>query len=88
MPAYDYHCPTNGRTLEVKHRMLEELRTWGELCAKAELPLGDTPPEAPVERLVSETAVRMGAGGSAASYSAPAPSCGAGGCGAGHCGFN
>ena len=86
MPAYDYHCPTNGRVLEIKHRMTEELHTWGELCARAEIPLGETPAEAPIERLASTTAVRMGAGSSGSA--APAPSCATGGCAGGFCGLN
>ena len=35
MPAYDYHCETNGRTVEVSHTMTTLLQTWGELCDTA-----------------------------------------------------
>ena len=31
MPAYDYHCETNGRTVEVSHTMTTLLQTWGGL---------------------------------------------------------
>lgn len=67
MPSYDYHCPTNGRVVEVKHRMSESLGTWGEVCEKAGLELGETPPEAPVERWIAESGcVGLGGGGVAA----------------------
>ena len=48
MPTYDYRCNTNGRVLEVSHRMSENLSTWGELCRQAGVETGDTPAEAPV----------------------------------------
>ena len=53
MPYYEYHCAGNGRTLEVRHGMNEELRTWGELVARAGGEAGGTPVDAPVERLMS-----------------------------------
>ena len=52
MPMYDYLCPANGRTVEVVHGMSVRLTTWGELCAHARLDAGDTPADAPVQRLV------------------------------------
>jgi hypothetical protein len=52
MPMYDYHCEANGRTVEVVHSMSKRLETWGELCALAGLERGDTPADAPVQRLV------------------------------------
>jgi hypothetical protein len=63
MPNYDYHCPANGRTVEVFHGMGERLRTWGEVCARASIGGGSTPASAPVERalgtgIVRETASR------------------------------
>lgn len=76
MPTYDYRCDTNGRVVEVAHRMSETLSTWGELCAKAGVDLGDTPAESPVHRLatggnvLSKTSLGSGA----------APACGTGGC--------
>lgn len=53
MPYYEYRCSENGMTVEVRHGMDEELTTWGELCARADVPRGDTPPGAPIERLMS-----------------------------------
>jgi predicted nucleic acid-binding Zn ribbon protein len=53
MPYYEYHCGSNGRTLEVRHRMNERLTTWGEVVERAGAEKGDTPTEAPVERLMS-----------------------------------
>ena len=53
MPYYEYHCATNGRTLEVRHGMAERLETWGELVDRAGADGGDTPRSAAVERLLS-----------------------------------
>jgi len=53
MPYYEYHCGSNGRTLEVRHGMDEHLNTWGEVAERAGAETGDTPSEAPVERLMS-----------------------------------
>lgn len=53
MPHYEYHCPDNGRTLEVYHGMSDRLQTWGELCAKAECDVGTTPANAAIERVIS-----------------------------------
>ncbi|MCG5530915.1 zinc ribbon domain-containing protein [Halorhodospira halochloris] len=57
MPTYDYRCPSNGEVIEVRHSMDEQLTTWGELCQAAERELGDTPADAPVERLLSAASV-------------------------------
>lgn len=51
MPTYDYRCDANGRVVEVKHAMSDSLGTWGELCERAGIDAGDTPPEAAVSRL-------------------------------------
>jgi hypothetical protein len=84
MPSYDYRCEQNGQVVEVRHKMSEKLATWGELCALAGLETGETPPDAPVVRLIT--------GGSVVSRSAlsnpEAPACGAGGCAGGMCGLN
>ena len=83
MPTYDYHCSSNNRTLEVRHRMSEQVRTWGELCALAGVEAGDTPVDAPVERLAT--------GGQVVSSGAlkdSVPPCSSGSCcGGGGCGF-
>lgn len=52
MPIYEYHCPDNGLHVELVHSMKDTIATWGELCAAAGLDLGDTPTDAPVERLL------------------------------------
>ena len=57
MPKYDYLCAANGRTVEVQHRMSEEVSSWGQLCAMAGLPLDDTPAETPVAKLLTATAI-------------------------------
>ena len=53
MPYYEYHCASNGRTVEVRHSMSERLATWGEVARATGLDAGDTPSDAPVERLMS-----------------------------------
>jgi hypothetical protein len=50
MPVYEYFCETNGRSVEVRHSMSESIASWGDLCRLAEIPVGDTPADAPVER--------------------------------------
>lgn len=75
MPYYEYRCGANGRTVEVRHAMSEQLSTWGEVATAAGLPVGDTPAETPVERLMSVASVGSGADAG--------PTAGFGGCGAG-----
>jgi hypothetical protein len=67
MPTYDYHCPPNGRVVEVSHKLAETIATWGELCKRAGLPLAGTSSRARVERLIT--------GGPCG-----APACGRGSC--------
>lgn len=86
MPSYDYRCEHTGRVYEVKHAMAHKATTWGELCALGGLEPGDTPVDAPVERLLSAAGVV----GARALRNPAAPSCGAAnGCGAsGSCAYN
>lgn len=82
MPTYDYLCETNGRVIEVKHRMSEILSTWGELCEQAGLEAGDTPPDSPVQRLATGgQVVKSGRLGDASPPCASGPCCGGGACG-------
>jgi hypothetical protein len=85
MPTYDYRCDANGQVLEVTHRMSETLATWGDLCQRAGIEPGDTPPESPVHRLATGgNVISSGNLGSGA-----APACGTGGCcPSGVCGLN
>ncbi|MCP5149307.1 MAG: zinc ribbon domain-containing protein [Chromatiales bacterium] len=63
MPAYDYHCDANGRTVEVTHPIDVTLRFWGEVCYVAQIPLGDTDPLAAVHRVITGApAVHVSAG--------------------------
>ena len=62
MPVYEYYCADNGRSIEVVHSMKVSLYTWGELCREAEVSPGDTPPEAPVERILFPAALATPAG--------------------------
>jgi hypothetical protein len=87
MPTYDYRCDTNGQVVEINHRMSERLSTWGELCARAEIPCGDTPADAPVHRVANGG--NLISSNSLGSGVAPAPACGTGGCcPTGMCGLN
>jgi len=84
MPTYDYRCDANGQVVEVRHRMSEKLTTWAELCALSGQDPGDTPADAPVQRLAT--------GGQIVSSNAlkdTAPPCAAGTacCGGGACGL-
>ena len=56
MPYYEYQCAANGRTVEVRHSMSEELTTWGQLVDRAAVDPGDTPSDAPVQRILSTPA--------------------------------
>jgi hypothetical protein len=85
MPTYDYRCEANGLTVEVKHRISEEVFTWGELCKLAGIEAGDTAANSPVKRLATGGQVvkssNLGSSG--------APSCNSGPCcGGGMCGLN
>ncbi|MFP4147549.1 MAG: zinc ribbon domain-containing protein [Halorhodospira sp.] len=80
MPTYDYRCPSNGEVVEVQHGMDEHISTWGELCHATGRDPGDTPAEAPVERLISGGSV-LSSGGR--SEPEPAPTC----CPGGTCGL-
>lgn len=85
MPTYDYFCETNGQVLEVKHAMSESVTTWGELCERAGIACGDTPPEALVTKLATggQVVKRSSLG------SGTAPACNTGGCcGGGVCGLS
>jgi len=54
MPTYDYHCKTNDQIIEVKHSMKEKLKTWGELCGKAGIDIGNTPAETEISRIITK----------------------------------
>lgn len=84
MPTYTYHCATNGRTLEVKHRMSESVSTWGELCAAAGLAQDGTPAESPVAKVLRPTFVAGGKGDELAGL----PGGSTGGCHGGACGHS
>ena len=58
MPVYEYHCPSNGRVVEVAHSMAHSVETWKDLCLLLQEDMGDTEGQAPVERLISTTIVR------------------------------
>ena len=86
MPTYEYQCARNGRVVEVRHKMDERLRTWGELCERAGINGDETDPRAPVEKLISAGFIGTASAGPAESPCG-APVCGGGGCGGGICGL-
>ncbi len=57
MPSFDFHCPANGQTIEVMLKLHETIVTWGELCARKGIPLGDTPADAPIEKRFTSSVV-------------------------------
>lgn len=52
MPTYDYHCAANDRVISVMHKMADSVSTWGEVCTKAGLELGDTSADSPVVKRI------------------------------------
>ena len=54
MPSYDYFCDENGVTIEVVHAMSDRLQTWGELCERAGLELGETDACATVRLVITK----------------------------------
>lgn len=64
MPVYDYFCDSNQRTVEVQHPMNVTLRTWGEVCYAAQIPLGETDPLATVRKLIRAPNISIPTGNS------------------------
>jgi predicted nucleic acid-binding Zn ribbon protein len=52
MPAYDYHCEANDKTIEVRHSITATLTTWSDLCEAAGIDLGNTSADAAVKRAI------------------------------------
>jgi len=52
MLTYEYHCPTNGQTLRVRHSIKEKLLTWGELIERSGIEIENdaTPADTPIRR--------------------------------------
>jgi len=69
MLTYQYHCPANNRTVDVRHGMKERLTTWGDVCQRAGIDPGQTPADAEVERLISGGLLGSVAGGTQTSAS-------------------
>jgi predicted nucleic acid-binding Zn ribbon protein len=86
MPTYEYRCEANGRIVEVQHKMSEQLTTWGELCSRAGISVGQTSPSAPVQKLISASFI--GTGSATSAPVCEAPGCGSGACGGGMCAFD
>ena len=62
MSFYDYYCPANKRTVEVRHEIGKKLKTWGELCQLADMDPGKTSLDSPVKRMISTPQVSAPAG--------------------------
>ncbi|MCU7845771.1 MAG: zinc ribbon domain-containing protein [Candidatus Thiodiazotropha sp. (ex Monitilora ramsayi)] len=75
MPTYDYFCESNGRKIEVSHKIDQSVTTWGELAVLAGIDPGDTLLDAPVKKLITSAAVI-----NSATLSNPEPACASGGC--------
>lgn len=84
MPTYEYLCESNGRVIEVNHKMAGAVKNWGELCRRADIPVGKTDPRTKVTKLMSASFVSAG-GSSESAAACEMPGCGAGGCGSGLC---
>lgn len=84
MPTYEYLCETNGRVVEVSHKMAEKVKTWGDLCKRADIAPGNTDPKAKVTKLMSAGFVQTG---SSSEPLCESPGCGMGSCGSGMCGL-
>jgi hypothetical protein len=83
MPTYDYRCEKTGEVFEVKHRMHESFKTWGELCEHAGFNPGEIPLDSPVTRLATGGQVVK-----SSNLGDRETGCGAGACGRGMCGMN
>ncbi len=64
MPTYDYFCEDNGKTVEVYHGINDKLKTWGEICFTAQIPLGDTDVSAPVRLVIRPVSIGIPTGNS------------------------
>ena len=53
MPTYEYYCPENEAVVEVLHGIHERVTTWGELCQLTGKPVGETPQNAAVRKMIS-----------------------------------
>lgn len=87
MPTYDYLCRANQRIVEVRHKLGETVKTWGQLCQLAGIDPGQTPEDSPVEKLITGGNVI-----SSANLKNPEPcetgTCGMPACGSGSCAFD
>ena len=59
MPNYDYFCEANGKTVEVHHDINTKLKTRGEVCFAAQLPLDDTDVMAPVRIVIHPVGINI-----------------------------
>ncbi|QDU70831.1 FmdB family zinc ribbon protein [Mucisphaera calidilacus] len=81
MPVYEYHCPANGKSVEVMHPMSRTVASWGELCDLGEIDPGTTPADAPVERAVTAGMIMASGNDTVSLPMGGGCACGHGGCG-------
>lgn len=62
MPVYEYVCSANDTAVQVVHSMNERVQTWGRLCELAGIDPGETPADAPVEKLLFAPGISTPAG--------------------------
>ena len=53
MPTYDYQCEENGRIVEVRQKMNDVIKTWGEVCEINGWSLEGTSANTPVSKLAT-----------------------------------
>ncbi len=59
MPKYNYLCKKNSKTIQVTHDINTKLKTWGEVCFVAQIPLGDTDVSAPVSLVITPPSIKI-----------------------------
>ena len=64
MPNYDYFCEANDKTVEVYHDINTKLKTWGEVCFAAQIPLDETDPLSPVRLVIRPVGISVPIGNS------------------------
>ena len=86
MPTYTYHCPANGRSVDVLHGMSTTLRTWGEVCEADGQDPGTTAASSAVEKLLGAGMVLTNARAGLNDCQSDGPAGPTGGCCGGGCG--
>jgi predicted nucleic acid-binding Zn ribbon protein len=59
MPIYVYRCSENNQIVEVIHGINGTVETWEELCKLAGIEVGETAPQAAVQKLITPVGVAI-----------------------------